>query len=136
MIGRFFNWLFSLRIIVSIDYLERWHIIPENNWRNVFLHRMNGPDPGRDMHDHPWDFTTFILWGGYVEIEGFWSEHGFERRTNVRPTFSISRIPAEHIHAIRAVRPNTWTFVITGRRRREWGFHTKDGWVPYEEYFA
>ena len=62
LIRRFFVWIFTHRVIVSEDYLTRWHLIPENNRFNVFLHRMNAPDPGRALHDHPWNFTTYVLW--------------------------------------------------------------------------
>lgn len=30
----------------------------------------------------------------------------------------------------------TWTFVITGPRRREWGFATKEGWVDWKTFTA
>src|SRR5688500_6187293 len=33
----------------------------------VYVHRILAPDPGLDLHDHPWPFVTLILRGGYVE---------------------------------------------------------------------
>ena len=133
MIARFFNWLFSRRVIVSEDYMIRWHLTPEREGRrNYFLHKMNGPDLGRDMHDHPWDFTTFILWGGYNESIRL--ANGAPTWTQV-PWLSRRTRKAEYTHAIKRLhkRP-TWTLVITGPRRREWGFYTKDGWVDWRTY--
>lgn len=33
----------------------------------VLVHRIDAPDPGLDLHDHPWPFITIILRGGYTE---------------------------------------------------------------------
>jgi hypothetical protein len=27
------------------------------------------------------------------------------------------------------------TFVWWGKKRREWGFHTPNGWTPWRDYF-
>ncbi len=54
-----------LRRSDGIVYLDRWGW--ECRWFGVFLHRMDGPDPGLDFHDHPWSFASLVLRGGYVE---------------------------------------------------------------------
>lgn len=33
----------------------------------VLVHRIDGPDPGLDLHDHPWEFVSIVLRGGYTE---------------------------------------------------------------------
>lgn len=33
----------------------------------VLVHRLDAPDPGLDLHDHPWEFVTLVLRGVYVE---------------------------------------------------------------------
>lgn len=40
-----------------------------DNWKafGIVVHRLDAPDPGMDLHDHPWSFVTFILNGGYTE---------------------------------------------------------------------
>lgn len=47
-------------------YLDRWGLISDRVG-GVLLHRMEAPDPGLDLHDHPWPFVSIILWGGYTE---------------------------------------------------------------------
>ena len=47
-------------------YLDRWGLAHERVG-GVFLHRMQAPDPGVDLHDHPWPFASVVLWGGYIE---------------------------------------------------------------------
>lgn len=48
-------------------YLDRWGV--ERKWLGgIFLHRMQGPDPGIDLHDHPWAFVSMVIaGGGYLE---------------------------------------------------------------------
>jgi hypothetical protein len=56
---------------------------------------------------------------------------------HVRKPFQPKFRTAEEFHCVEA-RPDKpgdiWTFFIHGRRRRDWGFLTKDGWVQHEEY--
>lgn len=33
----------------------------------ILIHRIDAPDPGLDLHDHPWTFWTLIVRGGYTE---------------------------------------------------------------------
>lgn len=42
-------------------YLNRWGI-GHDRVGGVLLHRMDAPDPGVDLHDHPWWFVSIILW--------------------------------------------------------------------------
>lgn len=46
-------------------YLTRWGF--RSKWFSVYLHKLDAPDPGTDLHDHPWPFVSIILRGGYVE---------------------------------------------------------------------
>jgi len=34
----------------------------------VYLHCIDTPDPGVDLHDHPWWFGSLVLYGGYTEV--------------------------------------------------------------------
>ena len=67
------NYLGRYRLINDrIDkkpYLERYHLflIDRQSFPfNIFLHKFLKSDPD-DLHDHPWDFISIILWGGYWE---------------------------------------------------------------------
>jgi hypothetical protein len=46
-------------------YLNRWGFECDRIG-GVFLRKMEAPDPGLDLHDHPWSFVSLILKGGYV----------------------------------------------------------------------
>lgn len=112
--------LFPYRNII-IDgklYLRRYFLTPRRWPLRLFLHRIYLPDPDRDLHDHPWDFRTIVLKGGYQEMV---------RKDGVEYTTTWWRWrrgfrPAEHTHRILSVLPNTWTLLLVRRARRTWGF--------------
>jgi hypothetical protein len=116
-------------------YLHRLRVV-QTPWLAVYLHDLNLPDSDRDPHDHPWSFWSLVLRGGYTErlfpyphVVGVES---WKRQTWRR--WSLHRMDTAQAHMIDQVEPRTKTLVITGRRRRTWGFWTVDGWVPWQEY--
>lgn len=125
-------------------FLDRWGI--RIHWLgSVFLHKMSAPDPGTDLHDHPWTFVTIPLWGGYVERRAFICptcngpadarKHLIMERTETRRPFRPRRMRLDVAHTIDRLRRRTaWTLVITGPVRREWGFYIPRGWVHHVDY--
>ena len=108
-------------------YLRRWHLIPRNKWFNVYLHHIRLSDYSRDLHDHPWNNLTVVLKGTYHE----WVRRGLSLP---RRFGSIVFRKAEAAHRITILDWDAWTLFITGPRVREWGFHTRSGWVHNESY--
>ncbi len=84
-------------------------------WLTIYIHRLYAPNPHPDCHDHPWSFVTFILKGGYWETtngqDWCWRRPG-----------SILYRPAEFSHNV-VTRDVAWSVVITGPKKREWGFN-------------
>ncbi len=130
-------------------YLDRWGI--ECGLFGVFLHRMNAPDPGLDLHDHPWTFVTIPLWGGYDEYrapsrEAPWFARVAEMEGSHKATRGIAEtVEAWHprlmrldeCHRIhRLHRPTVWTLVLRGPKWRKWGFFLPTGWMNEHEYDA
>lgn len=104
--------------------LTRYFLI-RTRWFGVYLHCFHTADDQRAMHDHPWGYIVFLFHRGYHEQTP--SGYFF------RPRFSILVRPATSIHAVFVERP-TWTFLLRGPIRRQWGFHTKTGWMHWREY--
>lgn len=71
----------------------------------IYLHEIAGPDPGLDMHDHPWPFATWVIRGGYSEMHA-------EARTG---TLTL---------VIRGRKTRPWGFYQV----------TEGLWVDYREY--
>mgnify|MGYP001603712754 CR=1 FL=1 len=97
------------------------------------------------LHDHPWKFISFILKGGYWEHCPTVNQH----KEDVTKTFDGVRTqskwygvgsllvrPAHWIHRLELDdRMNTWTFVITFKKTKSWGFFTpKFGFIDFSKY--
>lgn len=117
--------------------LTRYFLI-QTRWFAVYLHHLQASDTDRAHHDHPWAFISVLLSSGYYE----WTPNrhpeqpGLMRLATIRtwkPRFSVLYRPAEWQHRLELVKP-TWTLVLRFRRRREWGFITRSGWLGWREY--
>lgn len=119
-------------------YLDRWGLM--GKWGSIYLHRMTAPDPGMDLHDHPWAFLTIPLVGGYREArnetryENAGPAHRYSRVERVRQ-FRPKLMRLDECHRILELhRTPTWTLVITGPKRRTWGFYEPDGWIRHTDF--
>lgn len=119
----------------------------------IRLHRWYADDDHRAPHDHPYWFWTFVLRGGYVDIAYDVDENGGctvsdaqimgrSRRERIAPGLGLGRgrrwayRPAEHLHSVQRVLPNTWTLLISGRPFRRWGFQIGGKKLMRDKYFA
>jgi hypothetical protein len=85
-------------------------------WLNVYLHRLEAPNPHPYCHDHPWHFWAFVLKGGYWETlphGNFWRGPG-----------SILFRPARTRHNVLTPGVN-WSLIFTSGRVRQWRFITE-----------
>lgn len=144
----FLKWLERLgrkRVIMDrVDnepYLERYYIFLKDRTRfpfNVFLHKFLKSDPD-DVHDHPWNYATLILKGGYYEwIPQFNSQGQKSGEIAVWRGAGHFRVcKANSYHRIE-VDPDTetWTLFMPMRKQREWGFLTRRGWIQHEQYLT
>jgi hypothetical protein len=121
-------------------YLRRLRIV-QTPWFGNYLHWIFTPDLDQDPHDHPWPFWTIVLRGGYDEcrwkirpccVQGSLEHAEFSIHRWKR--FSIHKVDMDEAHQIFSIKPNTTTLVFVGRRRREWGFYTPDGFVDWRKY--
>lgn len=109
------------------DYMQRW--ILQTPWGALRVHHILRSDAGTDLHDHPFDFWSLLLTGGYEEIRAL----GPLVESQWYPRLSLVRRRAEDLHRLIVPSP-VWTLVWAGPRRRGWGFQTPDGWVSWREY--
>jgi len=99
----------------------------ETPWFSVRLHHWFGPDDDRAPHDHPWDFTTFVLKGGYTDASPDGDQH-------LRAP-AIARRSALHQHTVYPDPGGAWTIIVTGPKIRRWGFWVKGKFVKMNKYF-
>lgn len=132
------DWAFMQRFDVPDydtdgNYLTRWRIV-QTPLFGVYLHRFEGPDPRPTLHDHPWNFISFVLRGGYTEFTpptGYERGYAYPRRVR-----RVNRKRATDLHWITTLdRVPTWTLMLVGRRKRVWGYKEPDGtWTRFDEH--
>ena len=113
--------------VIGDNYLRRWWVIPRNQLCSVYLHEINASDDDRAFHDHPWENTSIVLAGSYIEHtpDGVFERHAGD---------TVSR-PADALHRLE-IEPGerALTLFITGPVIREWGFACPQGWRHWKEF--
>ena len=132
MLDKLLNWIErrgGRREIVrdGKPYISRYYV-----WRSKYLtiliHKIWASDPD-DPHCHPWNNASLILCGNYTE-------HFLNKsKYRVAGDFVYRKSDTFHRLEVHGHDKPTVTMFFTGRRRRPWGFLTKDrGWVAAREY--
>ena len=106
-------------------YMKRWRWF-SNDGIGVRVHNIRRSDSDRELHDHPFDFTSIILWGGY------WETRDDGSRTCYGPGSVVHR-RAEMLHRLELPGP-AWTLVFRGPYRREWGFVRDGVWIRWQDF--
>jgi hypothetical protein len=120
-------------------YMERFALF-ETPWISARIHHIASPDLDRDMHDHPWNFASLVLSGGYTEARPTFPRHpqwidGLEDRSYARrEAGTVAFRRATDRHLISDVDPGTWTLFVYGAAFQWWGFYTRLGKVHWTEY--
>lgn len=123
-------------------YMGRWGLF-ETRWLSARVHHIASADDDRALHDHPWNFVSLVLSGGYLElrpaeIEPRWCQldgmvwelvNGFERRAG-----SVAFRRATDRHRVVQVDPGTYTLFIYGPTVQWWGFYTRSGKIHWEDF--
>lgn len=116
--------------LISGDYMRRW--VVKTPWFLLRLHHILRGDNDRHFHDHPFDFVSLILKGGYIE----YTPNGLPR---IFDPGSVNAKKADQLHYLKLLSGSTWTVLVTSPYYRDWGFATEDGWIKadrYDEYIA
>ncbi len=147
------------RTISSVDspepYLLRWEW--NTRWFTVKLHKFLRSDLA-PLHDHPWWFWSFILWGGYTEylartpeatpsptrLRRRWLSLAFRRATDrhrvvLDQEFDLAgckQIESPAVPGAIVLMPafkskSVWTLVLTGPKKREWAFYPVPTYSKY-----
>lgn len=123
------------RVIINCfgqPYLTRYYLV-RTKWLSIFLHIFHTSDEDRALHDHPWNYVTFLLWRGYWEHTP--DGKGGTIRTRKWPlTFACH--PSRWRHRVELVDgKKAVTLFFHFRRLREWGYHLKSGWQRHDKWW-
>jgi len=107
-------------------------------WFSIYIHRIFKEDQDTHLHDHPWDFWSIILSGGYTYKAKDESVSSIgDVYIGHRGRGHMLSIPAKnHYHKILQLdngKPVT-TFVISGRRKHFWGYDVDGTFVDHKTY--
>lgn len=104
-------------------YAERW--VFNAGLFTLRVHHFVRSDDDRAFHDHPWWFLTLVVKGSYIDR----SPNG----DDVLKPGSVRFRPARHRHTV--VTYGVWTIVLTGRKKRAWGFWQGDRFRKANKWF-
>ncbi len=102
-------------------------------YTSIRLHWIRRADHDRDMHNHPFNYRTFILKGFYAEeydtghgINGYRWVHRGQSATGSEDKFHrIDIVPTEGV----------WTLFCMTRNMNHWGFNHEGTFIKSTRYF-
>lgn len=119
-----------------------WRSRIHNKKSNLFLHKICRSDTDRHLHDHPWNWATFLLWGSYREVtrnEYLGSTLGIKWKDSEKSqTFSALSFrtgKATKFHRLVLKKP-VWTLFWHGPVVQQWGFNVNSVKINSEEYLT
>jgi hypothetical protein len=134
--------LFLVKEIVSKEgkvHFRRWRILA-TPWFNIYIHNILRSDEEAHPHDHPWNFLSFVLKGGYSEEWlHFYEDKAYQKGApllkSVRRPGTFVYHDAKDFHKLTLLKGSAWTLVFTfGKRRPSWGYQTEQGWLEHKAY--
>ena len=138
MLKQIADW-FHITTITSkegVEHFKRWGI--QTRFGNLYLHKISRSDEDHP-HNHPWNFCSLILKGGYYEkhystIQPISPDTPFILEKNTPGKFLVRYLM--DYHKIQLIDENvpTWTLVLTGPHKKTWGYLTPKGFLQYETY--
>lgn len=114
------------------DNILRLHVI-KTPFFAICFHWLRAPDPEPYLHDHPVSFVSIVLRGQYEEIRSF--DRGKTNVWRLIRWFNFIRADSRDQHRIAAIFYQPLTLCFMGPKRREWGFQTPKGWIPWRAYY-
>lgn len=126
-------------------YLIRYYII-KNKYFNVFIHQFLRSDRD-DLHDHPWNFCTYLVKGSYTEQRRVFDSIGDYKDVPTVRTMSQNRFvtrKATDLHRVVVDRELKYsekdqaalTFFMSGPFKRDWGFVKNERWIDWRIYLG
>ena len=132
----FFCW--NNETINGKPYLSRFFFI-KTPWFSVFLNVLHGPDTYSHLHDHPVDFLSLLLWGGYSEhsvYELYTEGGGYLGTTNRGIEYHswYNWMPHTKRHRIISTTGKVVTLCFASAKRQDWGYFVDNVKVPWQVY--
>lgn len=130
-------------------YLIRYYII-RSKFVNVFIHQFLRSDRD-DLHDHPWNFCTYLVKGSYTEQRRVFdwigdyedvptvrkNENGIKQHIFVkRKATDLHRVVVDRELKYSEKDQAAITFFMSGPFKRDWGFVKDERWIDWRVYLG
>lgn len=124
----------------TVPYLMRYFVF-RSSFFNIYIHRFLRSDAD-ELHDHPWNFGTYVVEGEYKEHTFYGVNHRKEGSFAYRRSTDFHRVEVDKNRSMDEINEAPLTLFFSGPRKKEWGFmsrnygysHAKPRWIPYWEY--
>lgn len=127
-LSKTFEKLFLVRQIKSRTgklHFRRWRLLQTPVFA-LYVHQIFLSDEDKHCHNHPWNFASFILAGGYTEENPSGNRKTFNR-------FDLNIKRAAEYHKLTLARPTT-SLVFTYGRAQAWGYCVDGKFVDNNTY--
>jgi len=127
-------------------YFKRWRLFSLPN-HHVEIHKFwqaaDDPryDKDKDPHNHPHEFWSLILWGGY--LESYAKHMDYDPVLRVRRVSSLEFVNKEYFHYVVTLIQTTCVTLILKKKERDdnWGYLVRgegssQNFLNHEEYRA
>lgn len=143
------------------DYLERYYLFGDESglkyfpgrariswWQRLltwlpctYIHRFVRDDADRELHNHPWEATSLILAGGYIEERRVplpFNEHKYTVQTKLYKPWSLNRIYTDTFHRVMLLEDDAWSVIVRGKTQQSWGFWDRETgkFTHWQEFVA
>jgi len=137
-------------------YLVRYMPI-QSKWCCLYIHRFMRSDAD-DPHDHPWNFFTYVISGGYDEVcyskvpqkscnqgeqffSALWTKYLTRRLPGTiayRKATDVHQVVIDRNYEMSEIKNAPFTVCLIGPRIREWGFWPLENngttWIDWRKY--
>ncbi len=113
-------------------HFQRFRLL-STPWFSIFVHRILESDLDVHLHDHPWSFVSFILWGSYIEASAKSPSWATPVTRTTRPGSVVYHHHSD-AHSLKLLTKVVWSLVFVGAHKYDWGYQTEYGWVDHDRY--
>jgi hypothetical protein len=107
-------------------HFKRWEIL-KTRWGSIWLHAIYKADTDKHLHNHPWDFTSIVLKGSYIEQ----TQKGINFQ---RPGKINVRDGSEYHKILQMETPVVYTLFFASKPKRLWGYDVDGRFIDHETY--
>lgn len=107
-------------------HFKRWEIL-KTPFGSIWLHAIYKADTDKHLHNHPWDFTSVVLKGSYIEQTTLGNKKQHPGKINIRNGADYHKI-------LEMISPVVYTLFFASKPKRQWGYRVAGEFVDHETY--